>query len=120
VRKPRSPDQIVRDIVARDHRYDLDAYQFVMEALDRTYRIIGKKRHVTGEELLEGARRWAIERYGPMARTVLAHWGVHCCEDLGEVVFNLVESGVLNKNERDSRDDFKCGFDFKKAFDNVE
>jgi uncharacterized repeat protein (TIGR04138 family) len=120
VKKPKSADQVVGEIVARDRRYSRDAYQFIMEALERTYRSVHKRRHVTGRELLDGARVWAIERYGPMAKLVLAHWGVHSCEDLGEIVFNLVESGVLNKTERDSRDDFKDGYDFTEVFGGAE
>jgi len=90
-----------------------------LETLDYTYRMVKKRRHVTGRELLEGARRYALERYGPMARTVLEHWGIRRCEDVGEVVFNLVDNGLLNRTEKDSRDDFKGGFDFKEAFDRV-
>jgi len=112
-------EQLVQEIIARDNRYAFDAYQFVLEALDYTYRMIGEKRHVTGGELLEGSRRCALERYGPMARTVLDHWGIRCGEDIGEVVFNLVENGLLNKTEQDSRDDFKGGYDFRDAFDRM-
>lgn len=112
-------EQVVQEIIARDNRYSFDAYQFVLEALDCTYRMIGEKRHVTGGELLEGARRHALERYGPMARTVLEHWGIRRCEDIGETVFNLVGSGLLNKTEQDSREDFKGGYDFRDAFDRI-
>jgi uncharacterized repeat protein (TIGR04138 family) len=119
MKKSKTAEQIVYNIVARDQRYTFDAYQFVLEALDYTYRMVKKRRHVTGQELLEGVRRHALERYGPMARTVLNHWGLRRCEDIGEVVFNLVESGLLRKTEKDSREDFKKGYDFKKAFDEV-
>ena len=112
-------EQLVQEIIARDNRYAFDAYQFVLEALDYTYRMIGKKRNVTGGELLEGSRRCALERYGPMARTVLDHWGIRRCEDIGEVVFNLVGNGLLNKTEQDSLDDFKGGYDFRNAFDRM-
>lgn len=117
--KKKPAEQLVQEIIGRDNRYAFDAYQFVLEALDYTYRMLGEKRHVSGGELLEGARRWAIERYGPMARTVLEHWGIRRCEDIGEVVFNLVGSGLLNKTEKDSRDDFKGGYDFRAAFDGL-
>lgn len=119
VGKKKPAEQLVQEIIGRDNRYAFDAYQFVLEALDFTYRMLGEKRHVSGGELLEGARRWAIERYGPMARTVLEHWGIRRCEDIGEVVFNLVGSGLLNKTEKDSRDDFKGGYDFRAAFDGL-
>jgi len=117
MKKRKTMSEIIREIVARDRRYGEDAYEFVMEALDYTYRMIGQRRHVSGAELLEGSRRYAIERYGPMARTVLGHWGLRRCEDIGEVVFNLVESRVLSADASDSRDDFKGGYDFTEAFD---
>jgi len=117
--KKKPAEQLVHEIIARDNRYAFDAYQFVLEALDYTYRMIGQKRHVTGRELLEGSRRCALERYGPMARTVLDHWGIRRCEDIGEVVFNLVRNGLLNKTEQDSLDDFKGGYDFRDAFDRM-
>lgn len=119
MKKNKSAEQIVCSIIARDRRYTFDAYQFVLEALDYTYRMVKKRRHVAGRELLEGVRRHALERYGPMARTVLEHCGIRRCEDVGEVVFNLVDNGLLNKTEEDSRDDFKGGYDFKEAFDGV-
>ncbi len=117
MKRNRTAEQIVCSIVAHDRRYTFDAYQFVLEALNYTYRMVKKRRHVAGQELLEGVRRYALERYGPMARTVLEHWGIRSCEDIGEIVFNLVDNGLLNKTEKDSRDDFKGGYDFKEAFD---
>jgi hypothetical protein len=47
---------------------------------------------------------------------VLNHWNVHRCEDFAEIVFNMVESGILGKSEQDHRDDFKSGYDFDDAF----
>lgn len=117
--KKKTAEQVVQEIISRDDRYAFDAYRFVMEALDYTYRMIGERRHVSGRELLEGARRHALDCYGPMARTVLEHWGLCRCEDIGEVVFNLVGSGLLNKTEQDSRDDFAGGYDFRDAFDRL-
>lgn len=117
--RKKAAEQLVREIIERDDRYAFEAYRFVLEALDYTYRMLGEKRHVTGVELLEGARRCAIERWGPMARAVLDHWGIRRCEDIGEVVFNLVGSGLLSKTEKDSMEDFRGGYDFGEAFDRI-
>ena len=108
-------------IQARDPRYQREAYLFVREALDHTQKTIGKEkrgclRHVTGQELLEGVRDLALSQFGPMATTVLAEWGVHRCEDFGEIVFNMVEIGLLAKTEKDSRADFSGGYSFNDAF----
>jgi uncharacterized repeat protein (TIGR04138 family) len=62
-------------------------------------------------------RQLAIERYGPLARTVLEHWGIHATKDVGSVVFALVEQGVLVKQEGDRLEDFTDVFDFEEAFE---
>ena len=114
-------DEAVEQILAKDSRYTRDAYLFVREALDYTQRLVGKEtrgqiRHVSGQELLDGIRRFALNQFGPMAVTVFEEWGVHNCRDLGEIVFNMVESSLLAKTEKDTRDDFQNGYDFTDAF----
>lgn len=111
----------VEKILARDSRYHRDAYAFVREALDYTQKRVGranggKLRHVTGQELLEGIRDFALEQFGPMTLTVFEEWGIRRCSDFGEIVFNLIEAGVFSKTERDSRADFAEGYDFEEAF----
>src|SRR5256885_9859783 len=115
--------ETVDEILKRDNRYDRDSYYFVREGLDVTLKILKKQhqtqlahRHVSGQELLEGLRRHALDQFGPMAKTVLDYWGVRKCEDFGEIVFNMVEKGILGKTEQDSREDFRGGFDFNEAF----
>lgn len=108
-------------ILAKDTRYHRDAYLFVREALDYTQKAIikenrGELRHVTGQELLEGVREHALSQFGPMAATVFEEWGIKRCEDFGEIVFNMVENGVLAKTDKDSRADFANGYDFIEAF----
>jgi uncharacterized repeat protein (TIGR04138 family) len=108
-------------IRARDSRYENDAYLFVREALDHTQKTIckdnrGHVRHVTGQELLSGIREYALQQFGPMAATVLDHWGIHSCQDFGDIVFNMVETGLLAKTEKDTRADFEAGYKFFDAF----
>ena len=109
------------EIFKEDKRYDVDAYYFVREGLDYTLKILkkgkpGPQRHVAGQELLEGLRRYALDQFGPLGKTVLEHWGVRRCEDFGEIVFNMVEHGLLSKTESDRREDFKSCYDFNEAF----
>ena len=108
-------------IRAKDPRFHRDAYLFVREALDHTQRTSGKDergrvRHVTGQELLAGIREYALAQFGPMAMTVFEEWGVHACQDFGDIVFNMVEIGLLAKTDKDSRADFADGYDFYEAF----
>jgi uncharacterized repeat protein (TIGR04138 family) len=44
------------------------------------------------------------------------HWNVNKCKDFGEIVFNLVEHGILGRTENDSLDDFDGGYSFNDAF----
>lgn len=108
-------------LTAADPRYGREAYVFVRDALDYTVKLRKKgkeevTRHVTGQELLEGVRQLALKEFGPMALTVFEHWGVRRCEDIGNLVFNLIEVGVFGKTDRDSISDFLGGFDFSEAF----
>ena len=117
--------EMVNLIVKEDDRYTREAYGFLKEALDFTMdkerKRMGKavsktQRHVTGQELLEGVREYALEQFGPMAHTVLTSWGLERCEDFGEIVFNLIEYGVFSKNEDDTKEDFTAIYDFDEAF----
>ncbi len=108
-------------IQRKDTRYHRDAYLFVREALDHTQKTIGKDksgrlRHISGQELLGGIRDYALSQFGPMAMMVLEEWGIRSCEDFGELVFNMVEIGLLAKTEKDSRADFAGGYSFAEAF----
>jgi len=114
-------DEALEQILVKDLRYHRDAYFFIREALDYTQRQAAKAskekvRHVSGQELLEGIRAYALEQYGPMTITVLNEWGVRCGEDFGELVFNMVEHNLLAKTKEDSREDFKGGYTFEIAF----
>ncbi|HBA85046.1 MAG TPA: hypothetical protein DCZ95_13215 [Verrucomicrobia bacterium] len=120
MRKP-TFEQALEQILKEDRRYHEHAYEFLREGLDFTMKALakpaeGEARHVSGQELLQGLRRFALQEFGPMAKTVLHRWGITRCEDFGEIVFNLVDKGVLGKNERDSRQDFTGGYDFEEAF----
>jgi uncharacterized repeat protein (TIGR04138 family) len=111
----------LEQILAKDQRYHRDAYHFLREALDFTQKCIvkenrGQLRHVTGQELLAGIRDFALAQFGPMAMTVLEEWGVKRCEDFGEIVFLMVEIGMLAKTDKDSREDFQDGYEFAEAF----
>lgn len=132
---PREHLQIIRDISRRDGRYSPEAFLFVTEAIAHTAKWLqdGSLRendittsrggdgefHVSGQELLEGIRRLAVERWGMMAPTVFHRWGVFRTEDFGEIVFCMVGDEKLKwrKRECDRIEDFADGFDFSTTFD---
>jgi uncharacterized repeat protein (TIGR04138 family) len=137
-------------VLARDPRYTIQAYAFILEALDYTKRIRKRTRaqaqtqaenasqaqsavqsparrrarkgrpdysqHVNGTELCRGARELALRQFGLLAITVLAQWGINSTSDIGEIVFNLIASGDLEKTPTDQRSDFDDVFLFENAF----
>ncbi len=110
-------DDMLERLRTRHPRFHEKAYVFVLAALHEVIGALDEPRHITGAELAVGLRDLAIERYGPMARSVLEHWGIHTTVDVGDVVFALVEHGVLIKQSEDSREDFVDIFDFEVAFE---
>ena len=74
------------------------------------------ERHLTGQELCEAARQYALQQYGYLARTVLAAWGLKSTDDFGELVFNMIDIGQMRKTRHDKREDFHDVYDFREAF----
>lgn len=116
--------EIVDLICKEDNRFDRKAYTFVRQALDGTVKDMKKKspertqksQHVSGPELLDGIRVYALEQYGPLTKTVLNTWGIHRCSHFGDIVFNLIEYNVFSKTESDRREDFADLYTFDDAF----
>lgn len=113
---PNSFEEKLRGIVGRDPRYDTDGYRFLYEALDHTLKRIGERRHVSGRELSEGVRDLALDQFGGLARLVFDRWGIRATSDLGDMVYNLIEAGLMSRSDTDSREDFDDVYDFGEAF----
>jgi uncharacterized repeat protein (TIGR04138 family) len=121
-------DELAR-VAVRDARYTIDAYEFAFATIDHARRLRMRRaegnrargrrsrkapavRHISGQDLCLAAKDLALELYGRMALTVLEGWGLRSTTDLGNVVYNLIENGDLEKNDRDQRSDFDNVFDF--------
>ena len=76
----------------------------------------GPQRHVTGQQLCEAIRRYALDRYGYMAKTVLNSWGLRTTSDFGEIVFNMIRCKLMRKTPADTLVDFDNIYDFDVAF----
>lgn len=106
--------------------YRPEAFEFVRDGITHTVAILerstreGEDRHVSGQELCIGLCDLARDRYGPLARAVLASWNIHRTEDFGRIVFRLVEAGKLSATSKDSLDDFRGVLDFAEAFSRDE
>lgn len=104
-------------------QYKRDAFMFTFAALDHTVRALNRAyepemgRHVSGQELAWGIADYAREQYGPIARTVLAHWGIRETIDFGHIVFALVDAGLMRKTKDDSLEDFRGVYDFDDVLD---
>ncbi|MBN1257865.1 MAG: hypothetical protein JXA52_09190 [Planctomycetes bacterium] len=123
------------ELARSDGRYQLGAFHLVWEALRKTTELVksgelqhpqapegeraedGTDRfHITGQELLEGFRIYALEQYGDLAYSVLNHLGLHSGADVGQIVFLMVEAGYMGKRDSDSPSDFNECYDFKTTF----
>jgi uncharacterized repeat protein (TIGR04138 family) len=122
--KEPGPSKPIEEIVREVGLYPVEAYQFVSDGLRHTVdKLKGRvqdtqaSRHISGRELSEGLREYALSQWGLLARTVLYRWNVTKTEDFGRIVFALVDNGWMTKTDEDSLDDFKDVFDFRTAFE---
>ena len=107
-------------------RYHSNAYRFVSAALPYAQKILNRtfsanmddeSAHITGQELLEGIRQFALENFGLLTLTVFHRWGIYTTKDFGRIVFELIERGELRKTDRDQISDFYAVYDFEEVFD---
>ncbi|HTI52029.1 MAG TPA: Minf_1886 family protein [Planctomycetaceae bacterium] len=107
-------------------RFHPNAYRFMFAALRRAQQKLGRSQahgpdderaHISGPELLDGIREFALEQFGLMARTVFQCWGVQATDDFGRMVFELIERGEMRKTDNDQLADFFDVFDFEEALD---
>lgn len=110
-------DGIMERIRAREPRFHEHAFLFVLTALEFSQSRLVERRHITGRELAESFRLLAIERYGVMAQLVLEHWGIRTTADIGDIVFALVDLGLLMSQPNDTKEDFADVYDFNRAFE---
>jgi len=117
---PMDPEEKIREIARNDGRYSHEALLFVFRALDAAMRANAKRHppsHVSGRELLDGIRIHGAKEFGYLARTVFESWAVKTTRDFGEVVFLLVDAGLMGKTDQDSIEDFEGVYDFAEVFE---
>jgi uncharacterized repeat protein (TIGR04138 family) len=123
-------ERTLEQVVAEVGLYPVDAYEFVQQALSFTVQRIhgeeaeladakggGRSRHITGQDLCQGLREFALAQWGLLARSVLRRWNITCTLDFGRIVFALIEANQLQKTDEDSINDFRNVYDFKTAFE---
>lgn len=114
--------EAVDEIRSHDGRYRREAYGFVMASLGVTVQALPldrrrdpATRHLSGQELLQGVIQLARREFGRFAPVVFREWGIASGEDVGRIVFLLVESRQLSARQEDSVDDFRRGGDLFAA-----
>lgn len=119
----------LEELLRRDTRYPFEAYEFVFNALGFTQRRLDrvppkprakdtdavKEHHVSGPELLDGVRELALREFGLMARTVFRLWGINTTDDIGSIVFNLIDAELMSQTDQDHRQDFHAVYDMDAA-----
>lgn len=110
-------DDVMERIRARGGAFHERGYFFVLAAIEYLQVRLPARRHVSGSELAWACRDLARERFGLLARPVLAHWGLTRSDDFGRIVYTLVDVGLLVTQPGDSEEDFRDVFDFESAFD---
>jgi uncharacterized repeat protein (TIGR04138 family) len=110
-------NEILDRIRAIDGRYHERAYLFVLASLEYCQRRRTERGHISGGELAWACRDLALEQFGLTSRTVLTHWGIRSTEDIGKIVFVLIEVGLLMPHDEDRIEDFNDVYDFDEAFE---
>ncbi len=114
-----NPEEIlikIQKLIDLNPNYKFEAYSFVLAALHYTMTALPSPRHISGAEFCDGLKRYAVDQFGPLARTVLEYWGITETLDFGKIVFALVEVGLMRKTDEDSLADFTRIYDFEAAF----
>jgi len=137
------PDEsfFLLQLINQDRRYPIEAYLFVREALafasdakelgtyaacetgelgrgEETLKRSRRERHLSGQELCEAIRQFAVNQYGYMAKVVLNRWGIRETRDFGEIVYNMINVGIMKKSNRDRKSHFDGVYDFDDVFEN--
>ena len=115
-------EQAIATTLRADPRYAADAYLFLRDALDVTIKVLQRGRteainHVSGPELCKGIREYALKQFGPMVPTIFEAWGISTTRDIGEMVFNLIETGAFSRSDSDQVEDFDEIYTFHDAFE---
>ena len=122
----------LHQLVSRDRRYPIEAYFFVRDAL--TYAAdsmelsnqyhheselfkSAEEHHLTGQQLCEAIREFAVNQFGYMARIVLKNWGIETTSGFGDIVYSMIEIGLMKKSDQDCRSHFDNVYEFEAAFD---
>ena len=122
----------LHQLVASDRRYPVEAYYFVRDALSYASDSLelsnqfqhdlelcqgGEEHHLTGQQLCDAIREYAQNQFGYMARIVLKNWGIESTSGFGDIVYNMIDIGLMKKSDQDERSHFDDVYEFGAVFD---
>ncbi len=110
------PQERLFQILDREKSFPLAAYTAIHKGLDYTLKIKRQSGHVSGQELALGMAGYLKQEYGPFAHLVLRGWGIVSTLDFGRIVFDLIEAGLMRKQDEDRLLDFENVYDFREMF----
>lgn len=92
-----------------DPSWPYEAYEFVLGAIELASDSLDSGEteiHLSGRQIALAARDLARDWFGLMAPTVFSFWGITTTRHLGDMVFKLIDSGLLTRQEGDKVEDF--------------
>lgn len=114
------PYDAITELAIENPRYDREAYLFVIQGLEWSMEQLGRRRHLSGAELSEFLTAYAREEFAEMAWFVLNEWGIFTTRDFGEIVYRLIEVGMMNRQDGDEIEDFDEVLDLEESLNASE
>ncbi len=108
-------EQTITNVARQRGEFRPEAYFFTLDVLNTVVNELAVRRHLSGPEVLGGVVRLAHERFGENAASVLNKWGISCTRDVGVIIYDLIDAGILSTTEDDDLEDFEEVFNFSEA-----
>ncbi len=99
------------ELAEKYKEYPLQAYLLIYQGIDWAREhgapVGDRGCHLSGRELAQAIFMYSVDAYGPrLGKIVWEELNLKGSEDLGRIVFHLLESGLMQKEEEDKSEDF--------------
>ena len=96
----------------RDRRFDRNAYLWALDLVDFGLERIrskpgAKQAHLSATSLLGFVGEFAAKDFGRGASLVFEAWNIRLTDDVGEIIWNLIDNKLLSAGPNDSRYGFQ-------------
>ncbi len=116
-------DPVLEMLAEEKDQYPYEAYDFIsglIKLLDDELQAqieSDPTPNITADQLCSRCVDFACSVFGRMSRAVFSSWNIYRTQDIGIIVFHLIEAGVVGAAEGDHIEDFNDLFDMNKALD---